>query len=403
MLLLLAAMAQIEPGGPAHAEPAADSPPLPPPASDARQRLAALLGADVAPAFPVEPAQAPQPSPAERWGVMNLAVDLHPVGWHYGVRYQEILRDTMGGRRAPSTFGPTVAEADVYWRFEETSPGFARLPDDAAARWRDVAAAGSLLAVDRLVDETIRRAPQLQAFRASLDALVSPNLQVRGAPAGGVQVEHVTGGRRQRAVDRAESADTTHAPDPAPAGRQRAPEPRVGVGVDWKLRDEDAPPRAPLLGYGVWIDASQVGLTAMRADVSVVTGDWTLTARQRVYPRVFVYGRASGVGVTAPPERLAAGVLWVLPGSGAWTLRAERSVDTPHDGDGRGPGFSGGTRTTLTLRGEQHTAIPAREGDPRGDGGLCFPALPERAPNELAPLNPPTVDRWSPATCDRLR
>ena len=91
------------------------------------------------------------------------------------------------------------------------------------------------------------------------------------------------------------------------------------------------------------------------------------------------------------PGRVAAGAMGSLPWTAGWSLKLERSaqLDAP------------GVRWMATLRGELHTPIPAREDLPLGEGGLCFPDLPDRDPNELAPLNPPSVERPGPEGCDR--
>jgi hypothetical protein len=161
--------------------------------------------------------------------------------------------------------------------------------------------------------------------------------------------------------------------------------PRVGVGVDWNVRDEDAPPKSPLIEYGGWLAMSNVGITSLRVDATITHPGWSLSAREQVYPRIYLYTNAHSGEATFAPSRVAVGVLWSMPTTSDWTLRLERATTLP-DAD---------TTWTLSLRGELHTAIPARPGVPLGEGGLCFPELPDHSPNEVVPLTAPADnDAW---------
>ena len=168
---------------------------------------------------------------------LPLTAELRPVVLDYGERLYALENTSMGGPTSSPVFGATVAQADVYWRFAIATGRGTWLPTDAATTWRDTALAGSLLALNRLVDETVERAPQIAALRTAADLLVNPNLELR-APAGAMpRVGHQTGGNNQRKLSDQEllqGLPLDHRPDP-----------KIGVGVDWSTRSPDAPDDAP--------------------------------------------------------------------------------------------------------------------------------------------------------------
>lgn len=327
-----------------------------------------------------------------------FAMPLLPIRVDYGARYQELLAETMGGRTASPYFGPTVAAADVYWRLLLANDLHAPiLPSDAPTRWRDDAVAGSLLALNRLVLETASRAPVLNAVQLTADALLNPSLAISRQESGALAVTHPVGGPMSRKVQAAESAEGLQDVGPTPPHHAAAPlrgppPPRFGTGVSWGLRNEDDPPDSPPLHYTAWLSTTHIGISNLRADVSILDQSWSASARQQIYPRVYVYATTRSLPDSSALARDAVGLQWLIPRREGWNLRLERSWTWPERE----------TAWMVTLRGENRTPIPSRPGQQLGDGGLCLPPTPSHSAEMLVPLNPPDYLRRSDLTCDRI-
>jgi len=303
-----------------------------------------------------------------------VARTLHPVAFHYGARFQALLADTMGGTRASPVFGPVVAQADVHWRLlSATGRG---LPLDALSpeQWRDTALAGSFLAGERLFDETIARAPVLYGAYLVGDTLLSPSLEVRRRGPKQVAVEHRDGGSARRAVELAEA-------ELLDMRRDRKPSPSVAVGLDWDLREEDAPKNAPLLRYTGWLSLTEVGLSGLRVEFAPTSLTWVVSGKEQLRPRLYLIGSARSDEKAPDPARLSGGLMWLLPWRGNWNLRVERIVPLLEDD----------ARWMVTLRCENRSDVPAPLAPVLGGRGLeegspvapILPSAPPRGPNGL--------------------
>ncbi len=308
------------------------------------------------------------------WASLPVATSLHPAAPDYGERYQHLLEVHMGSPVANPAFGPVVAEADVHWRLlGATGSG---LPVDAATaeRWRDTALAGVAVAVDALIDETLARAPQLDAARTVLETLASPGLVV-ARDRRGVQVR--PGRARDAARERA-------AEEVVVAARARPP-PALKAGLDLTLRPLDAPEADPLVAWGVYASGDRVGLTAFRMQADARDLRWSITARQLVYPRVSLVAalrsvepldRPPNAPLAVPdPGRWSTGVAWST--NRGWDVRVERA-ETLADG---------GWTWTISLRSERRGPIPGRVSpglgarEPEASG---LPWVGEHGPNATA-------------------
>lgn len=286
-----------------------------------------------------------------------------PVGHHYGVRFQQILVETVGGPRAPTVFGPVVAEADLHWRLLAATGRGVWLDEADAERWVDTATAGVLLGSSLLVDETVARAPQVQAIRTALDTVLSPGVEV-ARDDGRLAVRHRTGGPERRRVELAELDDAT------PLGPRP---PSVDLGFAWDLRDEDEPERAPLIGYAPYLSLTEVGLSNLRVDARLRTGQWAVTGRERLLRGFYVLGAVRSVEAAPELGSWSTGVLWNAAWMDGWSVRLDRIVAVPEPD----------VRYQLTVRCERHTPAPGRpDRSPGGavDEAPWLPAVPARDP-----------------------
>lgn len=315
----------------------------------------------------------PTPPPATAWALLPVATALHPVRVDYAGRYHQLVARSMGGRGASSVFGPTVAEADLHWRFVVATGEGLSLDEGAPTRWSTMAASGALMAVESLTDETLERAPTLHVAWVAADAVVNPSLRLRETRRG-VDVDHPTGKVRRDYERAAEALDDLPADD--------RPRPTLHLGLDWSPREEDAPPEAPPIDWRAWLTTNDTLISSMRMEMSLRDYSWSVSGRERVAPRLFLVGglrgdtpETEGPRVPPPdgpptPSRWSAGLMWALPRSEGWTLRLERIVALAEPQE----------TWMLTLRGENHTVVPVRPGR-AGATTTPFPAVPERGPN----------------------
>ncbi len=285
-----------------------------------------------------------RPLPAEGPPPIALHAQLQAIGWDYGDRLAELEEETMGGRTASPVFGQTVAQADIYWRLRDATGRGSWLPDDAATTWRDTALAGSLLAVNKLVDETVARAPQIETIRTALDLVANPNLSLALPKGRNATFGHETGGENARKVA---AQELQQAPDPN--GRGRPMVPKVNFGLNWSTRASDAPPGTPFLEYGAWISTTSIGISNFRADYDLLHSAWSLTGREKLARGIFLVATARSDTKAPTASAWTAGLMWTPPWTLGWTLRADRKQTFDLNPD---------VTWTVSLVGEEHTATP---------------------------------------------
>jgi hypothetical protein len=182
-----------------------------------------------------------------------------------------------------------------------------------------------------------------------------------------VRLGHRLGGPATRSIERAEAELNE------PAYR-RPPAPSVGTGLQWALREEDAPESAPLLRYTAWIQVNQLGLTSARLEYAPIAEAWSATGRREIVRRVSLIGSARSEEHGYRLARLSGGLMWVPPIRGSCNVRFERIVTFVEPDE----------RWMLSLRCENKSDIPAPLAPPLGDRGLPGPVLPwvpEHGPN----------------------
>jgi hypothetical protein len=293
------------------------------------------------------------------------------VAFDYGRRFQEIYVVTMGGKTASSVYGPTVAQADLYWRLLDATGRGAELDVDTSTRWRDAALSGAFLAFNNLLDETIERAPILHGAWVVADSVVSPSFDMSQDPEGGrVRVQHRPGGPAKRALERQEQRLAENTVQP-----QRD----IGLGLDWELRGEDEPESAPLLRYVAWLETTRIGPSSMRIEIAPLSLAWELSGRQFLTPGLSLIGAAHSVERDPYPGTLSGGLMYTFPGA-VWNIRLERIIDVETGTD---------TRWQVTVRGERHTPVPAPLEPPLGDRGRGGPNLPW-----VLDQTPPPLETW---------
>lgn len=247
----------------------------------------------------------------------------------------------MGGPGASVVFGPTVALADVYWRLQSATGRGCWIPDDSAATWRDTALAGSLLSFNRLVDETVERAPQIDTIRTAADFVLNPNLAVLVPKGRRAKLQHDTGGEPQRRIDQ-QALEQGQVND-------HKPEPKFGFGVDWTTRSADSPPQSPLLEYSAWISSTNLGLSNVRADLDLLHLTWRVNAREKLVRNLYAVASARSDERSFEPGAWSGGLSWTVPHVSGWSLRADRKQSFD---------LNPVVTWTITLTGEQRTVIP---------------------------------------------
>lgn len=224
----------------------------------------------------------------------------------------------MTGPRASPLFLATVNEADVHWRLLAASGRGLDLPPGRAEGWTDLALAGSVLAVDRMIGDVVDRSEEAAAVRAAFDTMFDPSVDLVVRPGGRVVVSHRTGGpvgrRYLRAAEEAgfeeADADTASGRKRVPGSERGAPPPRLHVGVGWTVRDLDAPPSDPPLSWGAEVSLQNVGLSLWRADLDLISLHWRAVARERIVPDFSVGAGLQSADPNPEPDQWSTGVFW---------------------------------------------------------------------------------------------
>ncbi len=246
------------------------------------------------------------------WSACLVAADLHPVGWSYVHHYERSLDAVMAGPRASPLFTSVVNEADVHWRLYAATGRGLDLSRGKTQLWTDLALAGSFLAFDRMLTDMTEQSEEASAVRTTLDAFFSPAADITFRPGGKVRVEHPTGGALRRRFDR--QADEAGLEDPAMGrARERADRQtavRIRLAAGWSLRDLDADPTEPLLSWAAELSVRNAGISLWRADLDLVTLQWSTIARQELVPRLSVGAGVHSETRKPAPERWSAGLYW---------------------------------------------------------------------------------------------
>ena len=309
-------------------------------------------------------------APCADWSSCPVATDLHPVSWSYPARYDAALQRVMGSRRSSPLFSSALNEAEAHWRLVAATGRGLELSSTRATAWRDLAFAGSFLAFDQVIDETVARSDEVQVLRNVIDSVVAPSAEAVITPNGKVRVAHPTGGAVKRKFQRAEEElglDGTLPAQLPDRALRRSPPVKISGGVGWKLRDLEAPADAPLLTWNADLAVHNAGLTLWRVDVDLLRFHWDALARQRV-----ASGFSVGTGLHSAeggpePARWSAGLFWTPKANHVVSLQRSSPVSADS------------WRVDLTLRVELGTFLPGRL-DPSLAG---YPATVDRSPNTL--------------------
>lgn len=293
------------------------------------------------------------------WADHPVVVALHPVHWDHFARFHALTEDRAASRPPNGTLNALLVEADIHWRLLQATGAGLPLDEEQEDRWLAGAEAASLLGANALIEETFARAPGLDVLRMVVDTAVSPSIEIQGQSEGKVRVRHPTGGR---AVREKQQADTELRPD-------LARQPRVGFGLGWQLRPDDAPEEDPLIQWGAWLDVNNVGLTNLRGEYDFVQDTWSLNARRRIVGDLYANASVRSIATGYEPGRWSTGLSILLPNDRRWSLRLDRSEDfDPVD-----------VTWKLTLRAELGAWLPGRLDPPLAR----WPAVPAHEPNVL--------------------
>lgn len=267
--------------------------------------LAVLLSIAAAATPCVEPA---------RWAACPVAQDLHPVGWDYGAHYQRSVEEVMSGRRANPLFVGTANRADVHYRLAAASGRGLDLATGTREEWAEIALAGSVIALDRMLGEVVDRSEEASAVRTAFETMIDPSVDLVVRPNGKVEAARPPGGPLTRRYGRASETAGFDGDDDSTARSPRygapRPPPRLHLGVGWTLRDLDASPDTPPLSWGAELSLRNVGITLWRADFDIVALDWSVLARQRLADRWSVGAALHSARRGAELDRWAAGLYW---------------------------------------------------------------------------------------------
>ncbi len=314
------------------------------------------------------------------WYGLPVVADLHPVGAHAGVRYQELLAENLGGRAVSPGWSEVVAEADLYYRLYTISGRGTVISPRRADEWADVAATGALVSIEQLVAEVADRGDHTRAVFVVLQSLAGPGVEIRGGDDPGVR-GGVGGFSARKMRD--------------PSERRRGPgmepkDPALQLGLGWRSGDEDESAGAPGLDYSAWMVMESAGEAAARLDYLWIRQSWRMSVRVGL-PGPFSWVAGAESEPAAPdPATLRVGLAMEparLPG---WSIRLEQLRELEPV---RAP-------VRLTLRFEGASRIPGRPGGTFGvpdDEPPALPSVPDRSALVMERIGVPPVSTPAPA------
>lgn len=260
-----------------------------------------------------EPGAASGAAPCAVWATCPVAADLHPVEWNYFERYDAALTRVMGSQRSSPLFSANLNEAEAHWRLLAATGRGLDITSSKAEQWRDLALAGSFLAFDQVIGETVARSDEAQAVRGAFDTVLAPSAELIIKRNGDVRLAHQTGWGVKRRFQREEEEqglDPEATTAPSRPGGPRLPPVKISGAVGWKLRDVDAPPEAPLLTWNAELAVHNAGLSLFRVDVDLLRLRWDTMARERLFDGLSLGAGLHSDDAGPTPARWSAGVFW---------------------------------------------------------------------------------------------
>lgn len=247
------------------------------------------------------------------WSARPVATELRPLGLDLWRRYHRLTERRFESRPDPALNG-RFCEADVHWRLLAADGRGLDLAPEDADRWLDAAGVAAFYGGEALLGETLARAPALEAAREVVDFATSPSLELGRDEGGKVKLRHPLGGLTERERER---ALTELRPD-------LQPRPRFAMGLGWRLADEDD--AGGDLRWGAWLDAANVGLSDLRAELALNDLSWSLSGRRRVWRGLHVLGGMRSAEDGPDFARWSLGLQAQLPAAPGWSLRLDRVV-----------------------------------------------------------------------------
>ena len=331
------------------------------------------------------------PAPAP-WYATPLATELHPVHTQPALAWQLAMADAMSGPRASPLFRDTATALDVRWRLVAVGAPVPEPTDALFEAARDLSLTGAALGARQVVDQTLDRSEVLSVAQDVVRGLVRPGLVVQRQD--GHLHAHLDEGVR---APRAAIASAMELPRPG-ARPPPAPTLRIGGGLGlaegtWSA--DGGWETQPLPAVHATLSASQVGVDVAQLEAlwlapwdraDEVRARWALVVREGLIYNTSLGLEAWSADERPVPARARLSLSWPLPARPGWLVRGG-VARTWEDSTLR----DGEWRVELALRANLgwHVPVDLRRW-PLGqeiDGlGPVFPCVPDRGPNEVAPV-----------------
>ena len=380
-------------------------------ARGARGRAAAVRGFAVAAALVGSPlARAADASARYDYSAYDtlayaqLTYALHPVRTQPIADWQRATAAVMAGPGASTFYRDVAAEMDVRWRLE--AAGTTLEPFDEADEMRvlNLSLTGAGIGLQRVLEATVSRSPELRVVHTIARSVASPSLSVQKRDSGmKVDVDRGTRMAGPAMADASELPCPYRAP-PSPADARRAPRGpprpppptvRVGTGFDLGETDEETATINPAVSGD--LEARNAGVDTLRLESSVTRAPdaaispvetWAIVARQDVLPRVSLHADLRSAAFQALPTRALAGLSWSPRSDERWYTRVNviRAFPAPVERL-----VNGEWRVEVQLRANVGWRLPQDVnrwplGLEPGARGVVLPSIPDRGPNRAPPL-----------------
>jgi hypothetical protein len=259
--------------------------------------------------------------------VVPVLVDLHPVGFNYGVRFDELFSEDVTGPRSSYLFREPMASASAFWRGTEL--GGSPLPpgNEEVERWRDAALAGASLAAGSLLLEAVDRSEAVSRIFAVARAAFAPSFSLEGRKEGWkARVNREPLGARTHVamVD-----DTLGLARDIPRKKDLA----LGAGPVFAslLPDDDAPvpPESePDADVALWLRTQHLLADSFNVSGHLLEQTWQATLREGLYRGVTGGLAVASLPREPLPKSFTASLTIPLPAD-LWSVQLRWSRDIP--------------------------------------------------------------------------
>lgn len=253
---------------------------------------------------------------------LPLAAELHPVGFNYGVRFNELFVEQVSGPRSSPLFREPVSAISAHYRLLDL--GLLPPPDSEGVdqRFLETATAGAGLALERVLLESLERSEIMERSWKIMRVPFSSSLSLskkNGSWSANLNEEAPFNRSAMRMREDAQGL--------SPGGPSGG---RISAGYGLKPRDiQEIQADLPLIDTSAYIHCEKVLFDQLNLTADPETWNWALTLRERLW-RELSGGLVIASHARDPiPEEWGCNLTLPLPHARPWTLLGQYTQTLP--------------------------------------------------------------------------